>query len=273
MSTATVFNWTKETQGVENFLSSDLGVLHVLGDGQAYASHFVSAIEQAVARASSESDPIVSIDPLNQATSSPLGILQAICRGIGIEVVLSSSAEYQDVSYSILRDLSAGRDLSISNVRVAVPTRSESEELLTLIDRIEKALEDGIVLSGKVVAFRQCHEMDDRQRKTLWASLWKPVLERMIDHGVKFVFLYSPHELDAISDALPPGAHAEIELPTYLEQSDVMDDLVEYVVNSKLEAHGESAFGFAKGIWQTCRTVQDLYERLALAKLRRGTWS
>lgn len=268
MNSKTVLNWVKEARAVEDFFSGGSGVLHVRGDAGTHSSHFGAAIDAAAVRAFGKNASIASIDPLNQAISTPLGILVAVCREFGFERTAPDIGGRAASSYSILSNLSAGGNLSISEVRVTLQPRSESEDLNSLTDSIAQILAQGADLSGKTVVFRQCHEIESQQRKILWASLWAPIFEAMLDHGAKFIFAYSPNRLVPIADSIPPTAHATIELPTYPEEDDVLADIVDYVERANLAPRGESAIGFARGVFHTCRTIQELYDRLALASLR-----
>lgn len=260
-----VFNWTREQEEFNNFLAGGDKVLHVSGANGAHFGHFAELI---IRVCSQQDEPwvVTHVDLLNQAHSSPLGLVTHIIGSLGVAV--STPALVEDRKVSVASNIrSIFGDVHLEAINVQVASRSESELLLRATNDIAENVANGIDLTRHILLFQACHEIKMRRRKLLWASAWVPAIVPMLGCGLKSVFLYCDSDLEIADGALPAEPQKHIRLTedrTHITSAEVS----QFVASRGLMDAGEGSLGYARAILDISRSVRDVYARLALAELQ-----
>lgn len=268
------FNWTVERHRLARFLEAKPGVLHIIATHGCNDSGFMQVVEES---ASKHDPPFTTcvLDSQNMATSTPLEILRTLLRSLNLhdeymKKVVNASIPTQQVNH-ILSDNRARRDINIENVEVKISTvtKSENEEVLSIVSFLIKRVHMGYRFDHLIVIFTQCHETSEIMRKKFWSSLWEPALKHLLSSGARFVFHYQEPELKFVDRAIPPRPTTTIELPKRLDAA-VVAQIAEYAVINGWEQRGQPAEVFARTIYDLSLNAAELSGHIGTIKLQRS---
>lgn len=253
---ASFLNWHEQREVVENFLSSTLKVMHVRGGSECAPDQF-SRLLNAIVSAQPRPMAMCTVDPLNQATSTPIGALSQIYSGLALELPPLLSHGAVTVASNI-----RARSVTIENVAVEIVGGNEGERLGAMVDHLLERLDRIKNVDRLLIHFEQCDEMDVSMRRYFWSSLWVPVVAALLERGARAVFQYAPHALEPADKALPAVADIEIDLPPRLGR-DVLPELAALAAKRGWEAGAEGSAALARTVHRTSPDVRAIYAQLA----------
>ncbi|WP_144714239.1 hypothetical protein [Curtobacterium pusillum] len=256
-----VFNWTQETADFRAFTAGPPGILHVVGDGPHYVHWFLENAR------THEGKPVTCVIDPHAGARSPFEVLRRIATGLGLD---PSPVVATPPTVSVIKDIDAGGDVSIEDVRVDVRYQIATDEWIE-VDRLQELildhLDSGVDLQGFVLSFPACEEHDLPMRRTLYRSVWTRVGVTLVKKGAHVVFQY-PMSIERHRDAIPPAANQRITLPERL-LTGVSTEIADHAMSKGWSDSPDAAVLFAETVLHLSSTVEELYANVAVIEYER----